>query len=1442
MTPTESTSKPRKFSCVLMGSGTLPIRCAEALASRGHSIQGVISSDPQLRLWAEEKQIARLDDPGDLGELARHPFDYLFNIVNERLLPDEILKLPSAGAINYHDALLPAYAGGHATSWAILHGEAIHGVTWHLMTTEVDAGDILKQREIPIAARETALTLNAKCYEAALDSFSELIEDLACGRLSPQKQNLEKRTFFPRDQRPPAGCAISWAESAKDIDALVRALDFGHYPNPVGLPKIAVGANFVGVTGTEIRGTMSQAPPGTVTEIVSSEIKVSTATHEIALRHFVTLDGEPLTPAECASRFGLAKGYRFPEIAPERAARISALDVLCAKNEGYWLKKLATLRALAIPFAGPRPGSGQSGGGRERLPMRLPEQVVSFLKQSEPEGRASDLLVAACSAWLAGVADVDSFDIGFSDWETRAELAGLEELFAPLVPLRFVVNRALSFQDYSPSARKELASVRRRKTYLRDMVARYPDLRPLRGQKEFFPLTIQQVRSLDDCQSAPAIDLTLVIPEERAECLWIYHPQVLDRDHVTRIADGLTSFLLGVAAGPQRPIAELPLIGEGERHRLLYEWNETRTDYSKNLCLHHLIEKQVDRSPESVALVYEQRSLTYREVNARGNQVAHLLRARGVGPDVCVGLCMERSIEMILALLGILKAGGAYMPLDPSYPRERLAFMVEDSALPVLLTERRLMNVLPHHGASVICLDPNWWTVSGESAENPAVDVGPDNLAYVLYTSGSTGRPKGAQVEHRGLTNLVETQSRVCDIRPGDRVLQFCSLSFDPSIFEIGAAFHTGATLVVASQSSLAPGPALAELFRRQGVTTIVLPPSVLSPLPDEDFPALRTLVVGAEPVTAEFVRRWAAGRRIFNIYGATEATVFSTIAECYADGAKPAIGRPIANNRVYLLDSRLQPVPVGAPGELYIGGVGVARGYLNRPELTAERFIPDPFSDEPSARLYRTGDMARYLPDGTIDFLGRVDHQVKVRGHRIELEEIEAVLSQHTSIRECAVAAREDAPGDRRLVAYVVPDHAPAPSASELRGFLKNRLPDYMVPGIFVPMDALPLLPSGKVDRRALPPPDPGRMERSEAPVAPRDSVEFRLTKIWEDTLGVRPIGITDDFFELGGHSLLAVTMFARVQKTFGRKLPLTALFEAPTIAKLGDVIRRQEPAFPWLVEIQPGGSAAPLFCIRAGLEFRDIARELGPGQPVYGVLDGDLLERQGAFTLDQATDEYVRRVRAVQSEGPYFLSGHCLGALLAFRVAQALQAQGQTVPFLALFDAVGPGYRPRLSRRKEFVLFNAAKIPFHLQSLWRLEGRKKLLYIKKRLRNLFKVSIPANTRRAGVALFRMFGRPLPPWLRMERLRQLAQDSPSGVYAGRITLFRAKGPTGGSHDPALGWARFAAQGVEVHEMPGDHQDMYKPPNVQIMARQLRDCLAEAQSKAGPRNSRYTDG
>ena len=586
-------------------------------------------------------------------------------------------------------------------------------------------------------------------------------------------------------------------------------------------------------------------------------------------------------------------------------------------------------------------------------------------------------------------------------------------------------------------------------------------------------------------------------------------------------------------------------------------------------CVHRLFEIQAERAPEAVAAVFGPARLTYRELNRRVNQLAHHLRGLGVGPEVLVALCTERSLEALIGLLAVLKAGGAYVPIDPTYPRERVAFMMEDAGASVLLTQTRLLASLPPHRARVVLLDGESDAIAGSCDEDPPPTAGPDHLAYVIYTSGSTGRPKGALLTHRGLTNLARALIEQFDVGPASRVLQLASLSFDASVWEIVMALVPGATLVMGTRAELMPGPELLELLRSEGVTMALFPPAALAALPEgaeASLPALRTLIGGGEACPAELVARWAPGRRFFNAYGPTEATVISSVAECAGDGALPPIGKPIANARGFVLDAEMRPVPDGEPGELYIGGVGLARGYLGRPDLTATRFVPDPFGPTPGARLYRTGDLVRHLPGGDLVFLGRIDHQVKIRGYRIELGEIEAALGRHPAVRAAVVVAHEG-----RLVAHVVaragepegrrglgPLAAPSwmTLASALRRHLCEQLPEFMVPSAFLLHDALPLTPSGKVDRAALPAPDPGGPARAGESVLPRSEIEATIAAAWAEILGIERLGIHEDVFDLGGHSLLAVRVLSRLRRALGVELSLQSLFEATTVAALAEVV----------------------------------------------------------------------------------------------------------------------------------------------------------------------------------------------------------------------------------------------------------------------------------------------
>ncbi|MCZ8118403.1 MAG: amino acid adenylation domain-containing protein [Microcystis sp. LE18-22.4A] len=689
--------------------------------------------------------------------------------------------------------------------------------------------------------------------------------------------------------------------------------------------------------------------------------------------------------------------------------------------------------------------------------------------------------------------------------------------------------------------------------------------------KSEIAMTGLTVTDLPPENTTAKFDLTLAMvnTDDGLKGVWEYNTDLFESSTIERLSGHFLNLLGGIAANPQARISQLPLLTESETNQLLIEWNNTQVDYPEYKCIHQLFEEQVKRTPDAVAVVCSQQQLTYNELNCRANQLAHYLRKLGVKPDELVGICLERSLDMIVGLLGILKAGGAYLPLDPDYPSERLQFAIADAQLSLLLTQEGLIDKLPEHQAPLILLDRFTEEINQNSQDNLTGVVTANNLANLIYTSGSTGKPKGVMVEHRGLFNLATAQIKTFNLQSNSRLLQFASLNFDASIWEIIMAIGSGATLYLDTKDALMPGLPLMGRLKDYGITHIILPPSALAALPLEEIPELQTIIVGGEACSEELIKQWARGRNFFNAYGPTETSVCATVEKWTDETLKVTIGRPIANTQVYILDSHLQPVPIGVPGELHIGGMGLAKGYLNRPELTQEKFIPNPFEkdevipptplnkggNEPS-KLYKTGDLGRYLPDGKIEYLGRIDNQVKLRGFRIELGEIEALLNQNEAVQSSCVIVREDNLGDKRLVAYVVPQPEINLTINEIRQFLRAKLPDYMVPTAFVLLDTFPLTPNGKIDRRALPVPD---LQRQGEYIAPRNPIEEKMAQIWGEVLKLKRVSIEDNFFELGGHSLLATQVISRLQETFEIVLPLRYLFESPTIAQLSAVILKE-------------------------------------------------------------------------------------------------------------------------------------------------------------------------------------------------------------------------------------------------------------------------------------------
>jgi amino acid adenylation domain-containing protein len=953
---------------------------------------------------------------------------------------------------------------------------------------------------------------------------------------------------------------------------------------------------------------------------------------------------------------------------------------------------------------------------------------------------------------------------------------------------------------------------------------------------------------------AAKFDLTLSMVEE-TEGLHgelEYDTDLFDAATIERMAGHFHTVLEGIVADPEQRLSELPLLTAAERHQLLEEWNDTKTDYPRDKCIHHLFEEQVERVPDATALVCEDQLMTYRELNRRANQLAHFLQAQGVGPDAMVGICVERSFKMVIGVLGILKAGGAYVPLDPVYPEKRLAFILQDSEVPISLTHNRVNKCLPESHTRILNLDTEREALSREREDNPISGAEDDHPAYIIYTSGSTGVPKGVIGLHRGAVNRFNWMWETYPFEKGEVCCQKTTLNFVDSVWEIFGPLLQGIPTVLIPDVILKDPHLLIQSLAVESVTRVVLVPSFLQVLLDSfpdlkhRLPKLKFWITSGEEISAELAQQFHKTMPqsiLLNLYGSSEAS-----ADCsWYDTRKGKlslrvpIGRPISNTMIYLLDSNLQLVPIGIPAEIHVGGAGLARGYLNQPELTRNRFIRNPFFLE--GHLFKTGDLARYRSDGNLEFLGRIDHQVKIRGYRIELGEIEAVLNQSPKVRENVVIVRADIPDDRRLVAYLIADKNDLPSEDDLRCFLKERLPDYMVPAVFVFLDKLPLRPNGKIDRKALAAREWTISGQEEKYAAPQDALELQLTGVWEKVLNRKPIGIRDNFFELGGHSLLAVRLFAFIEKIIGQRLPLTTLFKAPTIEQLASILRDGGWSVPWisLVPIRPTGSRLPFYCVHGAggntLELYPLASHLSPDQPFLGLqdpgIDGGTFDES---TIEGMASHYIQDIRSFQPEGPYILGGYCFGGTVAYEMARQLQVQGEEVAALIIIEGHWLSEKESRSmlgrtRFQRVINYLVNRICLERSNLSVRRTKEKLAYIRRRARRAMEKSwvkiqiiidpflAAFNLRKRYSLLYRV------EVLDKFHIKAKRKYKPIS-YNGRVIIFKAMQKSFGiSSDPYLGWGRLINGEPEVSEVPGLHENIIDEPWVKVLAEKLNDSL-----------------
>jgi amino acid adenylation domain-containing protein len=1149
------------------------------------------------------------------------------------------------------------------------------------------------------------------------------------------------------------------------------------------------------------------------------------------------------------------------------------------KQIAFWKDKLAGALTLEMPTDRSRPPVQSGRGARFQVtyPKALSDRINAFSKANGVTPFMT--LMSAFAVLLGRYSSQEDISIGTPiAGRTRVETEKLIGFFVNTLIFRADLSEAPSFKTLLGRIKElSLGAFANQEVPFEKLVE---ELRPPRdtsrnplfqvmfmlqnAPRETMALSGLELRTTVTPTHATKFDLSLGLSESEdgLRATLVYSTDLFDEATMQRFAGHYGVLLESILAAPGKAIGTLPILTAAEYKHLTEDFQGEPWECPENELVSTMFEEQARRFPDKNAVVFQGKALTYRELDERTNQLARYLRRLGVGPDARVGVCVERSLDMMIGVLATLKAGAAYVPIDPSYPAERVVYYMTDAEMAVVLTQTHLVPTLPKVESKLLCIDePGDWAEIGKET-NEHVDSGAtgDHLSYVIYTSGSTGKPKGVQLNQRALANLNRTMRRKPGFHETDYLLGVSSLSFDIGSMEVLLPVISGGTVEFASRELAMDGPNLSIRIKESNATVMQATPASWRMLVESGWEGKKDLriITGGEALSRDLADKLIARtKEVHDQYGPTETTIYSTAGRVVEEGLV-TIGKPIANTLCYIVNRDLQLMPVGVPGELLIGGVGTARDYLKRPDLTEEKFIPNPFADTPPAeriaekRVYRTADLVRWMPDGNLDYIGRIDHQVKIRGFRIELGEIEALLIKHPKVRQVVVVAREDSPGDKRLVAYLLAhEGAEDPTVPELRLYLKEHVPDYMVPSAFVVMKEFPLTPNKKVDRKALPKPESDKGEEREGFVAPRTALEVQIVNIWERVLNIKGVGVTDNFFELGGHSLLAGTLVRELAK-IDKVLPLGALFNLVTVEDQAKFLSVDvsEQKWPTLQAVNPRGHKRPLFCISRpnvnALGYRKLSEHLGADQPVYGLQSRYREEIEGPYEpweYEAVAKDYIREMRAAQPEGPYQMTGMCEGAHIGFEMVKQLTAAGQKVSLFAVLDA-WPVENTRnrfLSEMRDLMrplrrgflplkdLSRAEQIAYLREKSVRWSGRivSKVLGGVQRLTGRSRHESGSSNGGGGGAGGAEF---VPINERFSRRYWPGPDFVPPKIAAKITVLKVKEqPYWRINDPECGWGLRTTVGVDIDVVDGDHNTMLREPNVGTLAKKLAYAMEKAE-------------
>lgn len=1146
------------FSCYLIGRDNLVLQCSEELLNAGHHVLGIFSNAKLVKKWAASRKIPC--SSSILKAKLIDKFDYLFSIVNDEILPDNIIKSPQKFAINFHDSPLPTYAGVYATSWAILNGEKRHGITWHIIDQGIDTGDILKKKYFDIDPDETAFSLNIKCYEVAIKSFKQLIKELAAGSYLRQPQDLTKRSYYGLHKKPIGNGWINWRASASSIEQLVRALNFGGYANHFSLPKFLMSQKGYILKTIKRLNIKTDKPPGTIVRVTYEGIQVTTHTQDIILTQILLMDSSINNTVDILKKNKLREGYMLSSPQSGKWFKFKNLSVTLSKHERFWVKELA--RLVPTGFS-----SMPLINAECRCKKLIKVDTISFASElnkypKDLKSDSSSILLTLVLLYLARINNQNTVSVwlGHEVLQKSGALPFIQKLMPFTINFREVIF-AVALQE----VQKNLLKLSRHVGYLKDLYLRSPQIQNISHPGITIILNNKIENYLTDIKN----NLVISISKESSTIeIWVNKKRRFKHlDFIFQnITHHLNGFLENMNQTPNKNIWRLSYIPENDIQQMLSTWSATKVYHSNHKLVFQLFEDQVISNPQGVAIEYGKVSITFLRLNEQANQLAHYLCKRGLPADSSIAIIFERSPHFIISILGILKAEFVYVPIDPDYPNPRIEYMLQDSQVELIITERRHETRLHQlfDVKRVIAIDKELPIINECSKENRASSLSPLSRCSVMYTSGSTGTPKGIEILHQGITRLVKGANYIT-VDQSDTVAHLSNVTFDASTFEIWSALLNGAKLLILSQDVLLSSAILKKQLRKNHVSilwlTSALFDSFMSIEPDL-VDGIKYLLVGGDVVSRQamkkLLRRKHQPKYILNGYGPTENTTFTTTylisATTSLEHSIP-IGKPISNTSVFVLDKNQQLVPIGMVGELYVGGIGLARGYINKPELTNQKFISHPLVS--NQKLYKTGDLVRWLPDGNLEYVGRIDYQVKLRGFRIELQEIESILNAYFQIENAVVLIHKSGLSDQ-LAAFVIlasryQEYDQSLIALNISNYLKSKLPDYMIPQTIHILEKFPVTGNGKVNRKSLELCSKRLLFENKCIKLPENEFQTILRRVWCQIFK-REISITDNFFHLGGDSIVAMQIASKATQ-MGYPIMVKHIFSHPTIEQLSCV-----------------------------------------------------------------------------------------------------------------------------------------------------------------------------------------------------------------------------------------------------------------------------------------------